>query len=830
MSIQKLPIPLGGGVNLHNDPSVIPDGQWQRLRNLAPRLPGVLGQRPSMSFVREVTPSWWNWDARTRLGSAGVASAVDAYWKWAKYIRPLKFIFDPNFSDITMVVVTTAAITVAAETSAGVQTATVVPEDTMLLITLPGVITGTGTEPMLRVGVLGPASRMPSLLVFNGITYAFNGYDNGKHIAAGSDGATPVTFSYYNNNFGTGNTNFAPDGACVVRDRVLYYKGPNVYFSDRNEPLTVGYTGSLDANGDIVPSTANPATGTNFSAIDTRGIFLGGEELENITAVAEVNTSADGSPVQSVAMVFTSTHAYMLLGEPLETTEGGKVVGSLQINRLNVQAGCVSQATVTRTPYGTLWCGREDVWFMPFGSLPIRVGTSIRPLLEQQPPGLAWKLHAEYADGFYRLSMFKPGQGPNTADPCGMQMWLDMRAGGPKSAEQAQWFGPQEFNQTDAPTSAPDPGGPGGVWCMARDSRAGGDGRLYALQSFVMLGSTAPAGTAYISGMSLCGFSAVDGRDTCAPNAEPALWEPSYAYSAGDIVVPTPATTSLLAPRFVCTTAGTSATAAPAWITGISGTGTITDGTVTWTAIYFDGTYLFSAYVPNIAQTNNEVELSMLSREFMLGDPMREKLLDGAELGYWALNRTQVTYNSHAKQDSRSRILGLTAEQTADNVANQTTGDRVWQRKLLTPSPTKRFHGLSATWELQQDAGIVITLGVNDTITFTYASASHPLTIPAGYYADILAVVTALVTASAGGLTSSVSGAVIGFKSASMTGVSIQAQGRLSELLGFGVAGQQTATGGNYVYGVESPRYTLVPDIQFSGLNLRFKMFGRGPS
>lgn len=842
--IGKQNVPLGGGVNLHADPTVIPDGQWQRLRNLAPRKPGILGQRPSMSFVREVTPHWKWWDARTFSGMAGV-SAVEDYWNWAIYLRPVRFIFDPNWGEITMVAITTGAMYVYDQTALDTQELRQVPAGTMLLITLPGFIVGAGAGsiPYLRCAVLGTATTYPSLFVFNGVTYAFAGQSNGRQVAAGVDSTVPVAFCYKLNNFGDANEDFHPEGACVVRDRVLYYKGPNVYFSDRNEPLTVGYTGTLDTDGNIVPSTANPAAGTNFSAIATRGIYLGGEELENITAVAEVNTSADGSPVQSVAMVFTTTHAYMLLGEPLETTEGGDILGSLQINRLNVQAGCVSQGTITRTPYGTIWCGRDDVWFMPFGSLPVRVGTNIRALLEQQPAGLLWKLHAEYADGFYRLSMFKPGQGPNVYDPCGMQMWLDMRSGGPKSAADAQWFGPQEFNQTDGPTTGGGFGtgdtGTRGVWAMARDTRATGDGRLYALQSYIMWGDE----ESYIRGLSLCSFDSFDGKDTCAPQASVTKWNAATIYYEGDIMVPTPAstTTNHNAPIWVCTTSGTShASTEPSW-NADTASGQLTDGTVVWTLRYWIGTYASSGYAPPMMQGNNEVELSMLSKEFMLGDPMREKLLDGAELGYFATNRTQVTYNSHAKQDSRSRILGLSAEQTADNVANQTTGDRVWQRKLLTPDPTKRFHGLSATWELQQDAGIVITAGVNDTITVDISGITATLTLTPGYYADLTTLnvelmqqlTTAIPQAST---TIADDGGVLrnlfGFRSTAGTGANVYTDSRLAQLLGYSPQQGEYAEGAGslYAFGYESPRDKHVPDIQFSGLNLRFKTFGRGPT
>lgn len=824
--ISKQPIPLGGGVNLFDDPIALPDGQWQRLRNLASRQTGVMGQRQSMSFVREVIPSWWRWDARTLFGSLGIAASVEDYWRWAENLRPLRFLFDPNFGEITMVAMTTASLLVSDDDS-GVQTARTVPDGTMLLITLPGAITGNGAGnlPSLRCRVLGAATLSPSLFVFNGATYAFAGFNNGSRVAPSTTGGNVVDFSYYPNDFGTANSGFNPQGACVVRDRVVYFNGPFLYWSDRNAPLTVSPVG--------------------FPAVGTRDIFLGGEELEDITAVAELSTTADGSPVQSVAAAWTSTHMYMLLGEPLVTTAPGDILGSLQINRLNVQAGCVSQATVTRTPYGTFWAGKDDVWFMPFGNLPIRVGTSIRPLLEDQPKGLQWRMHAEYYNGYYRLSMFTPGQGPQMYDPCGMQMWLDLRNGPPNSAAAAQWCGPHVFAQTDAPAinGGEDFGASTGVWCMAKDTRGTGDGKLYALQRYVM-GNAIALSTPDIKGMSLCGFDTQDGKDTCAPQAvRTPYYGAGQTYFVGDIHVPQANPNNILAPIYICTQEGAVVTE-PNWLTP-DAQGRVFDGAnLIWHSVYFDGSSPMSARRVDLMQGYNSVAWSVLSKEFTLGDPTKEKLMDGAELGYWAQDRTRLTYNSHAKQDSQSRILGLTAEQTADNVTGQTTGDRVWQRKLLTPNPTKRFRGLSAVWECKQDAGIIITTGVNDTISGTVHATSFTATIPAGYYFEVstllAAVLTALTAAFPTSLFTSTIASDVGYKRGvigiaeigNLDLVVINTGSRLAQLLGY--SPQQgatvTALAGNFVYGWDSPRVQLAPDMQLSAINLRFKIFNRGPT
>lgn len=826
MAINRTGLPLMGGVNLHEDPINIPDGQWQRVKNLAARRPGVLGTRPSLRFARDVEPDSRYWDIRLFTASP----IVNKPENWARLIRPLRFLFDPNYGELTMVVVTTDDW-LAHNSISGVDET--FPAGTYLLINLPQVLSNSGGEPIVQVAPLGITNRQPTLFVFDGLTYAFAGGNNGLHIDTPDPSPYPDYVKYAVNDFGAGNTNFNPDGACIIRDRVLYYKGSSVYFSDRNEPLVVGYTGTIDADGNIVPSAANPAAGTNYSAIDTRGIYLGGEELESITAAADLSTTADGSPVQSVVGVWTNTHMYMLLGEPLETTEGGDVRGSLQINKLNIQAGCVSQATVTRTPYGTFWLGADDVWFMPWGSLPIRVGTSIRPLIEAQPPGLRWKLHAEYSDDHYKLALFSEGQGPGLLDPCSTHMWLNLHDGAPTSADNAKWFGPQEFCQTDAPDTAGGRNGPPGTWCMARDTRGAGDGKLYCLQNYIVYS----ADTRSIYGMSLCGLDTYDGADHTGPIYAVSTWQANYGYYEGTIFVPPPRASAApyVAPVWVCTTTGTShATTEPDWLANTA-TGSITDGTAVWQLKFWDGTYPMPAWTPPLMQGANQVEWSLLSKEHVFGDTMVEKLLDGSEISYVAGQPTQLTYNSHPKQDSASKILTPANEQTAENTTGSTTGDRVWQARQLSASPTKRFHGLSAMWECQQDAGYVITTGVNDTLRIAVGGFPITYTIPAGHYASVSAILTAILAAGAPILFSLLDDAAytrgrIGVRCVQPLG--FYADSALTRLLGFAPSqgAPFTMTYPAYTFGLYSPAQALAPDMQLSAVNIRHRSFGRRPT
>lgn len=845
MATDKLPLPLGGGVNLHADPAAMQDGQWQRLKNLAQVKDGIIGQRPSLSFVREINPVLTMntlaipWDAR--MGTYALA-----YFAWARTLRPIKFIFDPNFGEITAVVMTTEATKIFKRPSSPDVTErgwVTVPDGTMLVVCLPNACNSEDAVDLtLFAGNLGQRQQAPSIITFLGSTYVFAGGSRGFKLTPGQSTADIIPFEAFDLcDFGDGNLNFFPDGAAVVRDRVVYYIGSSIFWSDRNAPLTVGYTGTI-TDGNIDPSTSKPAVGTNFPAIGTRDIYLGGDENEPITAVAEVSTTAQGSPTQAVTMAFTRTSAYMLIGEPLETTQGGDIVGSLHINKLNIQCGCIAQSTICRTPYGTLWVGKDDVWFMPFGSVPIPVGTNIRPALLDIPAGIEWKLHAEYYDNKYRISIPTPGQDISPTSAIGQQYWLDFSAGPPQGPGDARWFGPQQFVQGDAPAVAGGPGGDPGVWCMAKDNRKGGDGKLYALQPYCMVGG---ADASSIYGMSLCGFDAYDGRDTCAPQMEHQPWFASTAYDVNAIVVPPPAQTSaagMNAPAYVCTVAGTSDSTEPDWFDP-DADGNVTDGTVTWTAIKFDKDEgkVISAHAPRIDQGNNYIEWSMLSKEYSLGDPQLEKLLDGAELGYWAQSPCYLTYNSHPNQDIRHKILGVTTDTTTPNQLSAWTGARVWQRKSLTPDPTKRFNALTAAWECKHDAGLIIVAGVNDSVTFSVDSVEHTATIDAGYYEDLVALDTAMLdamnTLGAWTITStlfdSVDVACYGIRESTSEPFDLDCtDGGLLELFGFnrdqGVLSDPGTAA--YLFGVSSPSRKLAPPMQLSSLNLRYAIFKRGPT
>lgn len=856
--ISKLPISLAGGVDLFSDPAAIPEGFHQLMQNLAPRMNGMIGRRASLTFSQEVEPSWWHWDARTGEGLLEVADPVPHYYRWAKYLRPLKFIFDPNYGNLSMVLVTTGEVTVqnvTTEYNSGsfLRTASeqTVPAGTLLFVCLPGVMNlgSSATEPVLRCSILGQADRIPSLFTFNGTTYCVGGSNAGAQLVdavrAGDDlnaPLLPVNFDYATNYFGSANGDFIPQGAVVVRDRVVYFIGPNLYFSDRQQPEVVGTTGAYDSNGDVIPSTTTPPSGTNFPAIGLRDIMVGANAQDNIIAVAEVSTSANGSPQQSVVMAWTTTNCYMILGEPLETTEGGNVIGSLQVSKLNVEAGCISQSSVCSTPYGTFWVGPDDVWFMPFGSLPIRVGTKIRPYLLNQPRGLLWRIHAEYVNGTYMVAMFRDGQGPSAWDPCNVHFWLDLKGGPPQDATSARWYGPQLINQTDCPDQNGEYGGVGGTYCFARDLRANGDGKTYTLQPYVIRDISDK-----VLGMSLCSFDTYDDKDTTAPQRPRTVqWQPSYLYYEGDEIVPQPDPSGgLTSAVYTVAVSGMSGLTEPDWYTP-AGDGELVDGTVTWECKFFDNTGggVLSGYDRPLGQEgatigsyNNMIQPVFMSKEYIF-EIYKEILLDGCEAIAVLGDAMQLTYNTHPDQDERSKVWR--PDFVTTTTLDTTAFERRWQRILLTPSPTKRFNALSGVVQITQDAGIVITEGVNDTWAMTVGGTPYTITVPAGYYTNIVALSqalrTAYNTATGATLTTSLDSgpgfntrATFAMKDAANT-LAVTTTGELSQIFGFLEDQPVTSALANVdVVSGSSPAIRYVPDLLISQLFLRHASFNRDP-
>lgn len=812
--IKKVDVPLTGGVNTFKDAAAIADNQLASSTNFTSRVNEYPGIRPSMTFSQEVIPDYRPWNS----DRSDAFSTSELYHQWARDWRPMRFMFSEFGGDLVGVFQAGQARQVIHQ-DAGVSTASTCGEGEAVLWMMPGLYAGGDINGGPYCFKLGGCTRTPSLFLFSGIIYAFCGGNSGGHIKP-SSGAV-LGWDYFSNQWTTSQSSgFEPDGAAVIRDRVLYYKGSTIFWSDKGAPLTIFQ-----------------------DALATGGIIVTGEEQESITAAAEISTSAEGSPVQSTAAVWTKTRMFLLLGEPLQTIDDASetpITGSMQINRLNIEAGCVSQATVTRTPYGTFWVGLDDVWFMPFGQLPMRVGTNIRDVIRAQPPGLQYRLCADYENGYLRIALFAPGSGPTATSPLSHQWMLDLNDGPPQNADSAKWWGPQILNNQDAPNFGVTEASPiSGTWAFARDTRATGDGALYSMQNYVMPGDN---GAHYIHGMSLATWSQYSGRDTGAPRRDKYFWQATTLYQIGDEIVPPPSTTDFRAPTWVCTTAGITGGSEPNWLASTAAS--ITDGTAVWKPVYYlasGGGTVLSSYKPD-SHTRNEIEWELRSKRYTGDDATVEKLLDGAEIAYQMTQMSQITYSTHPDQSSRSRTLGQYGS-TLDVLTNQAAASTAWRRKLLSADPTQRFAAQEAQALLHGDAGFVIATGFNDKLKLTLGGVAKVITLAAGYYADLLALWSAIRLACVAqhSITllstsdedySSIIRARFGIKdqNGSLT-VALTEYTPLAAYLGFTTDQAGTsAAAGVYLYGNWSPVQRLVNDFKLPQLRLRFGIFGRGPT
>ncbi|MFT3866842.1 MAG: hypothetical protein QM729_21475 [Solirubrobacterales bacterium] len=851
MGIERTDLPISS-LDTHSDATKTDSGAWLRLKDTAVRKSGVVGHRPSLQYDRTVQSCQYIWRGPGALAypfyrpyTAGdyTAAGEQVTAAWAKDIIPLKFLFDPNYGSISGVFTCRNDLTVvrAEDMLQATPPNTVLPAGSMFLMNLPylcGVNNAT-QQPCPMVQPLADAAAPVSLFVFNGITYAFGGQQAAGGAVSGINllNKTPIfqpvltdvpptnvslNYSLQRVPWNGGLAGFMPQGAAPVRDRVVYFRGPSVYWSDRLNPLQLN-----------APTAA------------AAEIIVAGEELENITAIAELSTSADGSPVQSVCSVWTETHQYLLLGDPLQSAEyeavaaAGSILGSLQINRLNIESGCISQASVCRTPYGAFWVGRDDVWFMPDGSLPIRVGTKIRDIIRNQPGGLKWKIHAEYYDNQLRISMFSAGAGPSLYSGCDVQYWLDLSEGPPQNAESARWFGPQAILTTH-------PAGTG-TWAVARDTRAAQDGALYYLQPW---GNLLGSGST-VWQLSLCTMDKYRGYDNQCPDDVVVPWVASLAYSEGDIIRPAQQSGgSFLTYEFYVAQAGTSGSTQPNWATAMgASTGIITDGTVIWRPRYATtsglagGTYtLLPPFPGKNAWLDNGFALgfnpSLLAPELNPGNLMNQMLLDGLELAYISQKPMALVYNSHPAQTLQQTVLKPNFAPGTANTAGLWTGERLWSTRLLPPQAGKRFNANAIKPELYGTSGIVLVSGLNNDIRLDLTDGvtgfSFQTPINPGVYADLFAlatqIVTQLQTAYPADWKLQYSGPAywILYDNSSNYGVTVYPSS-VMRLFGF-TAQIGTGVVGASVLSQTTAWSTQFNDMQMGQLRVRHRTFNRNPS
>ena len=136
--------------------------------------------------------------------------------------------------------------------------------------------------------------------------------------------------------------------------------------------------------------------------------------------------------------------------------------------------------------------------------------------------------------------------------------------------------------------------------------------------------------------------------------------------------------------------AGTTAASTPQFNDGA--TTTVVSGGVT-----FEVAAVVADFLPLAMQLENEILPEFVSKEYT-GDPTKDKLLDGAELGQWVSETGLISYRIIPDIDENSRVLqklgdalGVTGfESVPLPNPGVTRGQRIWGSRLLTPTPGSR--------------------------------------------------------------------------------------------------------------------------------------------
>lgn len=360
-------------------------------------------------------------------------------------------------------------------------------------------LTDLGTSYVDIEIVLRQIAYAPALVGYLRKMYVFPGYPCTTNYVVDQVGVTESPF------LGT-NNGISPAVACVYRNRLVYGNfGPGfesrLLFADPYNPMLVG-NDVLAANG--------------------RSFDIGPDDGDRIVALVEVTQTAVGSPASSVLLILKENSAYILSGEPNYTTDTSELLGDTIISKISYDCGCSSAQTVKTTPFGTLWAGKDDVWFFAAGSLPVRVGSNIRPVLEASPASMRWQWHAEYFGGFYRLALFAPGQSPNDKANLAEQWWLDLRDG----VELIRWWGPQIYNSNnlDSGTGLLVAGEPG-LQFMFQAKAPGSSARLLGVTGYTAASAVGSTSTFLLE------LDASEPRDGGLDHALPSYATPDITWS-----------------------------------------------------------------------------------------------------------------------------------------------------------------------------------------------------------------------------------------------------------------------------------------------------------
>jgi hypothetical protein len=577
------------GVNLIEDPTNLQDEELVRATNLWPEAAGNLATRPSMDFVR-------------KLAGLSVAPQV---------------IYDFVFSSVPNIDIVMAYQGV---------------DGNSYLVAFYGDDSSTPLQYMIPVAW----GKRPQIFNFLDITIVL-GQDANFVVRKYQHGASDSTAAAANDGVTefTGYTRTIAVSAGSSTGGIYVFQGNSFtprFIAERAGRLVLANLGN-QYESMLVWGDSAPAKDPRYSfppdilSATGRTVIIGAAAEGPITAIAAAANSPEQYPEQQAVYVFKRDWMHTVYGSPNQSTDTtAPIFGDMRVVRNNIKCGCISQASITQTPFGLIWCGPDDVWFMPFGNQPYPIGTKIRPRIKDQPPSLLWKIHAEYHDGRYQLALFTEGQGGSDLDVCGEQWWLDLRHGLPKSAADAKWYGPQVYGNL----------GSKGTTCMHEDGR---DGRARILHSITATTYSENNGAETM----LVSLDGQDSRDTQAPQSVDNIWQSGQSYNVGDTIAPNYNVTSYpmtghMWKVIACyngsswvsdgSVSGTSAGSEPAWEAGYP---QLDDNTVRWSAVRVGGTphTYESAYAPK-RDDDDPIAFELVTKEWVEPDPMLEKVVTGA--------------------------------------------------------------------------------------------------------------------------------------------------------------------------------------------------------
>lgn len=686
------PVPMNGleGVNLLADPTALKPNELVTARNLFPHKPGILGTRKAMSFQEPM-------GIRSFFSDETSGGTATPQW-----VTGSGFNFSCIKTCSNSSVPGVSFVAVISVTSTGSPFGDDMPPGDYIFIF--GSFQDWGfnfsTIPLTRRG------NYPYCIVNVGQrTLILDGGSSGYVVAREGDAQTglPYIDGLTINSVAAGIT-LSNDFPSIQRLELVGVQPEELHPISaivRGNRVVFGAPTAATPNtiifGDPIDQISTDSWRTvGDNAITARGFVIGSDNEGGLTALWSAAMAPVASLPAGTVYMFKKSSIYSLTGEPGLSTDAtpDAIRGTLQITRLNTNAGCVAPNTLQWSPNGLLWLGYDDVWCMSVGNVPERVGSKLQPIWTGQPSAQVHRAHAAYYDGIYRLAVYSDGQGPSEDSPCGDQWWLDLRFTDEQPQTlSARWFGPQQF----VPAY-----GPAGTTNLFLDNRPNYPQTLLSATLAVTIDDPdtgTDAGTIPV----ICSFDSFNSYDAVLPTQIFVEWAETHAYAEGEILTPK----AYAGLEFVCVTAGTSDNVQPNWSLLGSGTFVVTDGTAQWIVRANLITAFTNTYVPPLMQTGS-ILFDLQSREGTEPDAEKEKLLDGLDLVWNASNpiTMEITLSPDFYRDQRD--VGPLQTLPAIGGMLPMTMTSQFTKRFIAPDPSRRLRSVSYQVRMTQSKRFAI--------------------------------------------------------------------------------------------------------------------------